>query len=233
MRQIRKRIEPRNLSNWRAAHAGDVNFGYALIDSGLRLEIKLGLLTEQGGICAYTGRSITESTCHIEHLKPQCHCAPGEDVAYQNIVACIPAPGSPQLPYGAHKKANWPDPTQRHLFVSPLTVNCGSRFRFNLRGEIRPTNAGDMAASETIARLGLDHPQLNQLRKAAIDGTLAVPGRGHGSLELSGARRRLTALSASEQNNGPLEPFCFVLQQALERHIRRVAAIRANRRGQP
>jgi uncharacterized protein (TIGR02646 family) len=233
MRQIQKRIEPRNLTTWRAAHAGDVNFGYGLIDGGLRLEIKLALLTEQGGICAYTGRSIAEETCHVEHLRPQCHCSSGEAVAYQNMVACLPAPGSPQLPYGAHKKGDWPDPSQEHLFVSPLRANCGERFCFNLQGEIQPRNAHDMAARETISHLGLDHPQLNQFRKAAIDGTLGLHGRGRRSLDLSSARRRLRALATSEHDNGPLEPFCFVLRQALEKHIRRVAAVRASKRGQP
>lgn len=43
------------------------------------------------------------------------------------------------------------------------------------------------------------------------------------------ARRRITQLKAAEQSNGTLEAFCFVLLQALEKHIKRLEAIRANK----
>jgi uncharacterized protein (TIGR02646 family) len=230
MRQIRKRTEPRSLSEWRAVHATDPNFGYGLIGSDLRLEILRSLIHEQGRLCAYTGRALDERTCHIEHPIPQVHCQSGEDVSYRNMLACVPAPNHPHLPYGAHKKGAWPDRTQRALFVSPLSQGCGARFSFSLRGVISPRSAGDSSAQETITRLGLDHEMLNQLRRAAIDATLAVYGRGPASIGLSAARRRLERLHQAEQLQGPLEPFCFVKAQALELHIGRTMALRAKRR---
>lgn len=107
------------------------------------------------------------------------------------MVACLPAPNSPPLPYGALKKGMWPEPAQQYLFVSPLSAGCESRFRFTLRGEMHPAHADDAAASETIRRLALDHRELNELRKAAIDGTLRAPGGGPESLRVDDARRRL------------------------------------------
>src|SRR6267378_6962942 len=101
MRKILKRAEPQSLAQWRAANGNDLNFGYGMIGAPLRLEIRRALVLEQGGICAYTGQFIDENACHIEHPKPQRHCARGEDVAYQNMVACVPAPNKPGLPYGA------------------------------------------------------------------------------------------------------------------------------------
>ena len=230
MRYIQKRTEPQNLTQWRGTYQNDQNFGYGLIDSNLRLEIRLALVLEQRGLCAYTGRRIDANGCHIEHPKAQTHCQRGEDVSYSNMLACVPAPNAPSLPYGAHKKNTWPDATQETLFVSPLHQNCTGRFSFSIRGEIHPANPADDAAKETIKRLGLDHALLTQLRKAAIDATLGTRWRGLASVDLKNARRRIAQLKAAERSNGVLEAFCFVLQQALEKHILRLQAITASKR---
>jgi hypothetical protein len=81
---------------------------------------------------------------------------------------------------------------------------------------------------KTIEQLGLDHA-LNQFRKA-LEATLGMRGRGHASLDLHSARARLNSLRTAEQNRSPLEPFCFVLKQALQRHITRIEAIRQSKR---
>lgn len=231
MRQIQKKTEPQCLTQWRAACQSDPNYGYGMIDAALRTEIRRTLVIEQGGLCAYTGCRIDESSCHIEHPKPQTHCKNGEDVAYTNMLACVPAANAPGLPYGAHKKGSWPDSTQESLFVSPLRSDCAMRFSFNFRGEISSANPTDEAAKETIKKLGLNHTQLIQLRKAAIDATLSFKN-GYASLDLKNARRRIAQLKAAEQTNGTLERFCFVLQQVLEKHIKRLEAIRESKRGQ-
>jgi hypothetical protein len=147
------------------------------------------------------------------------------------MLACVPAPNAPGLPYGAHKKGAWPDATQESQFVSPLQSGSGARFSFSLLGKISPTNPEDVAAAETIRRLGLDHELLTQLRKAAIDGTLGTQGKGPLSLHMGRIRRRIASLSAAEEAGGTLEPFSFVLQQALDKHIRRLEVIRNSRRG--
>jgi hypothetical protein len=145
-------------------------------------------------------------------------------------VAGVPAPNTPRLPYGAHKKDSWPPIPDEYLFVSPLSGGCGARFAFNLKGDVLPARAGDGAASETIDRLGLNDPALVQLRKAAIDATLQIRGQGPASIDVGDARRRLRALAQAEDQAGPLEPFSFVLVQALERQIRRIENIRDGRR---
>ena len=230
MRHIQKKNEPQSLTEWRAAHRNDLNFGYLLIEASLRREIRQALVAEQGGLCAYTGRRIDEASCHIEHPKPQTHCTNGEDASFSNMLACMPAPNAPGLPYGAHKKGAWPDATEEALFVSPLRPGCEERFSFTLNGEIRASDSTDAAAKKTIDQLGLNHALMQQFRKSAIDATLGMRGRGHASLDLHSARARLNSLRAAEQNRSPLEPFCFVLKQALQRHITRVQAIRKSKR---
>jgi uncharacterized protein (TIGR02646 family) len=203
-----------------------------MIEANLRGEIRQALVAEQGGLCAYTGRRINETSCHIEHPKPQTHCMNGEDASFANMLACVPAPNAPGLPYGAHKKGSWPDATEEALFVSPLRPGCEERFSYTLNGEISASSLTDDAATKTMDRLGLDHALMKQFRKAAMDATLEVRGRGRASLDLHRARARLYGLRAAERNHGPLEPFCFVLKQALQRHIARVEAIRESKRGQ-
>lgn len=230
MRQINKGAEPGVMTAWKAANRALPNYCYAFLSAAHRDEIRTALVAEQRGLCAYTGRRIEISTCHIEHLRPQCHCGPGQDVDYRNLVAGVPAPNTPRLPYGAHKKDSWPPIPDEYLFVSPLSGGCGSRFAFNLKGEIAPAQAGDAAASETIERLALNDTSLVQLRKAVIDATLQIRGKGPASIDVGNARRRLRALEQAEEQAGPLEPFSFVLVQALERQIQRIEKIRDGRR---
>ncbi|MGX1259344.1 hypothetical protein [Sinorhizobium fredii] len=229
MRQINKGAEPAELTQWKAQNRALPNYCYGSLSAAQRLTIRTALVAEQRGLCAYTGRRIGVDSCHIEHLRPQTHCGLGEDVDYRNLVAGAPAPNKPQLPYGAHRKADWPTVTDEHLFVSPLSAGCAARFSFRLNGIVDAANPGDVSASKTITHLGLNAHPLVELRKAAIDATLQIHGRGPASLGVADARRRLRDLEQAEQQAGILEPYSFVLVQALERHIRRIEKIREAR----
>jgi uncharacterized protein (TIGR02646 family) len=229
MREISPRPEPVEFTEWRSGSQNDINYGYNLIPSELRNAIKEALVAEQRSLCAYTGIGIDGSSSHIEHSLPQAHCQRGQqDVAYQNMVACYPAPGAVHVPFGAHFKANWPSLSELHLFVSPRSSGCEARFAFSIRGTIT-TAANDAAAKETVRRLGLDHKRLEGLRKEAIDATLRWRGR-QPLLDLPTARRRLTSLESAENAAGKLEPFCFALKQALRKHILRLESIRESKR---
>ncbi len=221
MKWIRKNTEPRELSEWRARYRSDINFGYALMRGSHNVvaAVTNSLLLEQGWLCAYTGLRIELDSCHIEHIKSQIHCVPSETVAYNNMGACFPRPNpESETPYGAEKKGSWPPPSEQHLFVSPLDQSCEMRFLFNLRGEIRSRD-DDQAAKTTIEKLGLDHSELESYRKSAIQGALGKTN----NLRIKDARKQLRRLNS--QQNGRLKPFCFVLVQALEKHIRRLEFI--------
>lgn len=229
MRQISKGAEPADLTAWKAQNRALPNYCYASLSAAHRLSIRTALVEEQKGLCAYTGRRIDVGSCHIEHLRPQSHCPVGEDVDYRNLVAGVPAPNTPQLPYGAHKKADWPSGEEEHLFVSPLSADCAARFLFRLNGEVEARNPADNAAVETIKHLGLNDQALVKLRKAAIDATLQIRGRGPASIGIADARRRLRDFEQAEQQVGTLEPYSFVLVQALEKQIQRIEKIRKAR----
>jgi uncharacterized protein (TIGR02646 family) len=203
--------------------------------------IENGLFGEQGSICAYTGHRIELTPAdsagdshravdfHIEHLTPQAHCRYGKDTDYANLVACWPRPNCGFEPaYGARKKGSWPSSSEQAYFVSPLLPDCSARFAFNWRGEIRSAREDDAAACETIKRLGLDHPTLTDLRKAAIRGALYPASQ---RIRLTDAHKLLKRMQqASEDVNRGIStqllPFCFAVQPALEREIRKLEAIR-------
>lgn len=227
MRWIQKNNEPTQLQEWRSRYGSDINFDYQLMrqDHNVTNVVKESLLQEQGWLCAYTGRRIESNSCHIEHVKAQAHCERGEDVQYTNLVACYPAPNTVEAPYGAHQKKDWPSPSERSFFVSPLDQGCEARFTFSLKGNINPTNSTDTATEQTIKRLKLCHRDLVALRKSAIQELLGQSN----NLPIDKARRRLNGLE--RQTSGRLEPFCFVLVQVLRKHISRLEGIRNNRRG--
>jgi uncharacterized protein (TIGR02646 family) len=230
MRQIRKQAQPPTLTEWIAANQSGENCSYHSVSGELRKAIREALVAEQRGLCAYTGRKIDAESCHIEHLKPQVHCQHLEDVTYRNLVAAVPQPNTPRLPYGAHLKDNWPSNDEAALFVSPLQDGCSARFSFSFKGEIHPSNPADAAAVETIKRLGLDHGILVGLRREAIRRTIQLPGKHAGMLDTKSARRRLHSLQQQELNAPVLEQFSFALMKALEKHIERIQKVSAKKK---
>lgn len=230
MRQIRKQAPPAALTEWIAANRNGLNCSYGAVDGDLRRMVREALVSEQGGLCAYTGRKIDAETCHIEHLKPQAYCQNLEDVTYRNLVAAVPQPNTPKLPYGAHLKDNWPSNEEADLFVSPLSDGCSSRFSFNFKGEIEPKIPKDDAAAVTIERLGLNHSILVSFRREAIRRTVQAPGRNNGMLDAKLARRRLHGLQQNELGTLNLEQFSFALISALEKHIERIEKISAKKK---
>jgi uncharacterized protein (TIGR02646 family) len=202
--------------------------GYGQMPPAVREPLLAALLDEQRGLCAYTGIAIDAVGSHIEHLLPQSHCHAGEDLAYANMVACYPAPGT-HAKFGAVRKGNWPSQAELTDFVSPRSAGCEQRFDFAISGAVRAAANTDRAAQETIRRLALDHAALRARRQVAIDATLQARGGGPASLSPQQARRRLADLETAEAGTGQLEPFCFVLKQALRKHIARLEAIRRAR----
>lgn len=49
-------------------------------------------------------------------------------------------------------------------------------------------------------------------------------------MDLDAAKKRLKKLERDEQGTGSLEPFCFVLKQALRKHITQVESARNSKR---
>ena len=217
MRRIRKTHPPASLRNWIAANRNLPNFNYDALPVGVKAELKDHLLSEQGFLCAYTGRGIEDDDSHIEHLKPQSETTnePGKDVDYRNVVACFPVDGGDvSYGYGAPVKGGW---WYQHLFVSPLDSDCDRRFSFTWAGKVRANPKGHEAATTTIRRLVLNNPGLVSLRRSAIKGFFGF-GKNRQPITTPVAKQLRIELA---QRSPPqhLRPFCFVFQQLLPKYI--------------
>jgi len=249
VRTIRKRVAPNSLTQWRGPRLPatrpeglECTYDEMRRTSAVLEALEDNLVGEQGGICAYTGHQIRLTRAnaaagvqrtvdfHIEHLIPQAHCTYGQDADYSNLVACWPRPNCGFEPaYGAKRKGSWPSPNEQALFVSPLRADCTTRFKFNHLGKISATQEDDAAANRTIDRLGLYDATLTDLRRQAIRGALNPASR---PIRLNEARRLLRGMErdSDDVNQGlfiQLKPFCFAIQPALEREIRKLEAIRS------
>jgi uncharacterized protein (TIGR02646 family) len=180
-----------------------------------KAEVKRQMLAEQGYLCAYTMQRIeTPDDCHIEHIVPrnQPNQPRHMDVDYNNLLACVPSntPGHRplvnNLPYGAPKKGG------THVdganFVSPLRVDVESRFQYSVDGSVAHL-PDDVSARSTVEILRLDHEQLKDLRRAAIDErvfpaevTLSVQEAEH-----------LSRAALTPDLAGRLPEFCLAISQ--------------------
>ncbi len=215
MRHIVQGTEPLVLRKWKKDNAKTPqNLTYRAFPE--KDKVKEALLKEQGYLCAYTLRRLSSvEDCHIEHIQPQ-NVVPGLDLDYANMAACFPKDGGDtSYGYGAPVKGGQPVDLGDN-FISPHQSGCEQRFSYAATGEITSVN-NDPAVSSTISILKLDHPELAELRRAAME--------AHGlSLRRGTSRRTSKPKSAAEarrfaqevilpDGKGRLEPFCIALAQ--------------------
>lgn len=235
MRAISKGQPPQALILWKAQNAGSPqNLVYG--GGGFPSEdLRRSLLAEQLHLCAYTLRRLktaaectangqdTRHSCHIEHLLPQCRRVSGEDIDYLNMVACWPPSQSPvACEFGAHAKADF-DPNGGG-FVSPLSANAQTHFKFDERGGVQGVTADGTC---TIQVLRLDHSALVNDRAAAIKGALQPKGR---KLSAQAARRlALQVMQPDAQRRLPA--YCVAIAQTALAHAEREERRAARMRG--
>ena len=113
VRTITKRNEPQSYVEWRAPRvAANAAPGMVCNYEELRRHPEIITAVEtwaagRTGLHLRLHRArIAPGSFHVEHLKPQTHCAYGEDADYKNLVACWPRPGyRPEPAYGARKRS--------------------------------------------------------------------------------------------------------------------------------
>lgn len=141
MKYVCKQAPPESFELWKARANEDWQPTYTDLRNPEKAELQEHLLAEQGWVCCYCGRRVTEEDSHIEHFRPQERYG-DQALRYENLLAsCIRAtnPGSPL--HCGHAKENQFD-EQRML--SPLQNDCEMRFSYALDGQVIP--ADDRAA---------------------------------------------------------------------------------------
>ena len=162
MKQIVKNQEPPQFLNWKGQGRDQI---WRQVTRRVKQVVHDALMDEQGHICCYCESRVTRCNSHVEHFRPRSRFHHLE-LDYGNLHCSCQRELSRGVPrHCGHKKDNWFDAI---LLISPQWQNCDKRFKFNVNGEIRPRNPGDLAAKETNKRLGLDLPSLNARRAAAM-----------------------------------------------------------------
>jgi uncharacterized protein (TIGR02646 family) len=210
MKHIVKGSEPAQLRQWingqPLQNGHRINCAYADMPGTVKLVVKQRLLVDQGGLCCYTGISITETSSHIEHFKPQSRCENNEDVAYANLLAAYPGDNQRRCQFGAHAKADWYD---HEKLINPMQGSCERRFRFRLDGSIHPADPIDDAAKETIKRLCLGHDLLVEYRRQAIDAILSPRKREPSAKQL----KQMAKTYCEKDKEQRYRPFCSVFSK--------------------
>ncbi|MBF0137851.1 MAG: TIGR02646 family protein [Magnetococcales bacterium] len=140
--------------------------------SSIKKPLKKSLMEEQGYICCYCERRISEDDSHIDHLRPQEEFG-WSALDYGNMLCSCQLELARNEPrHCGNSKGSW---FNSELLISPLDPSCENRFFYSLDGSICPADEKDMAATMTIEKLNLDGEKLNRLRKAAIEAFIMDP----------------------------------------------------------
>ncbi|MCL2524442.1 MAG: TIGR02646 family protein [Betaproteobacteria bacterium] len=167
MKHIEKHKPPGSLEQWLALGNDNWQPTYDNLQNPQKAQLQRNLLAEQGWICCYCGRSVSEEDSHIEHFRPQEHY-PNLALDYGNLHASCLRMTNPGTPlHCGHAKGDKFDEDQA---ISPLEPDCGLQFRYTLDGQILP-NSGKAVYMCNLLRL--DSEFLNARREQILEGALS------------------------------------------------------------
>lgn len=165
MKYIVKGREPNVFVAWKALESPEWTPTYGDLRGAEKQAVKTALMQEQGYLCCYCERQLSDDDSHIEHFKPQ-HLADVDPLDYSNLLCSCQNRLDKGVPrHCGNLKGDWFD---AHLLVSPVAPDSEARFSYTADGRIHPSE-DDAAAIATIEHLGLDIPKLVSMRSAAID----------------------------------------------------------------
>ncbi len=215
MKRITKGSEPESLSAWKSDNVTvPQNLRYGAIPTQVKSAIKHQMLREQGFLCAYTMIRLPDSGgCHIEHVEPQSQSrARGDyqkEIDYENMLSCFP-PGRTykNYPFGACRKGG--TYVSSINFVWPTSLDIENKFKYRYDGSVIAEN-DDPTAASTIQILGLNHPQIRDMRRAAIEAA-GISRFSDAPLSAVDARE-LSRAFLDLDSDGRLPEFCFAVSQ--------------------
>lgn len=169
MKYIIKQSSPTSLENYKK----EIGACFDELPKIVKDELRHSLFDEQGGICCYCGKRISDNyTSVIEHLYPRglkqyVHL----QLEYTNLLCSCDGGVSDRTGKSKAEKLKCPSycdnkKNNRVLKVHPLCIDCEKKFGYDEEGYIYGLTP---EARETIEILGLDCATLVNLRKAAIE----------------------------------------------------------------
>jgi uncharacterized protein (TIGR02646 family) len=242
VRRIVDQQPPAELINWTAQQrAAEIYFNFEtlgrVVISEEERDVKAAILSQrlkdQGYLCAYTLRRISENTAHLEHIIPRTvsYAAnrPEETVTYRNIVACFPKNGGDTSHgYGAPVRKDLP------LAVSPCEEDCERAFHYQRNGKVEPGLTPEHSQYEPVRKeieetLCLNADFLVRARKDAIKRAGVSTVDDLNAIESPDAAERLARQILSFKRGNELTPFCVAISHAALAHAEALRKLR-NRR---
>ena len=166
MKYIVKNQNTPDFDKWKALANKDWKPTYEDLKNPEKKEVTDSLMKEQGYVCCYCERRLTDADSHIEHFNPQSNNAV-DPLDYTNMLcSCQDKLEQGEPRHCGNLKSGWFD---EKCLVSPLYSDCEGRFAYLINGKIMPANESDDAAKMTIEKLGLNINKLNADRGKAIE----------------------------------------------------------------
>ncbi len=209
MRKIEKCAECEELLEWKRKNPQGK---YENLDAPTRQALRLSLLTEQHGLCAYCCHQLLDiDDCHNEHLQAQDRLKEGT-LDYDNLLASC----------NAKKQCGDAHGTQI-LPLTPLMPECETELRFKWSGRVEGKTER-AKASIRMLRLGgtEDNNRALIARRKALCDALIFRSYGSNSTALQledSAMLQLLIDEIAVPQNGRLEPFAPVLVNILREMV--------------
>lgn len=168
MQHIAKGDGPQSLDVWvQAQRNAKLTPLYRALQNPEKKDCKNELIREQGAVCCYCNRAISDASVHIEHLEARKH-RPDLQVAWTNLLGCC----AQQNLKGRKLQ------TQHHcgefrgsaaVGISPLDRQCAANFSYSYAGSVEPEPGDNNAAILAIKNLNLNAERLIRARKAHLE----------------------------------------------------------------
>ena len=219
VKQINKNGAPQWFEQWKTdfveANSRQPHYkvDFAVNDSdGIerRRKLREALIKEQGKICCYCMRRISNNSAHIEHFYPQ-ESYQDRDLLYENMFASCNGEATPILEdeHCGHRKNNW----FRDDMLSPTDIEVEKVFKYSANGKISAVRnrTSSNVAQDMIHNLGLDSFHLERDRKQAIQASEVFDEEDYTDDEI-----RSFIEYYSNKNNDEYEPYCKAIVDCLE-----------------
>jgi uncharacterized protein (TIGR02646 family) len=205
LKQITKRNEPQELVDWKALENDNWQPCFDNLQGEQKQALRNNLLAEQGYICCYCNKDISDDDFHIEHFRPQ-ETFEVLALEYYNLHAsCLRNQKSGAPIHCGMAKGNWFDDA---LMLCPLD-NHEAKFKFYYDGKV---DASTPVATTMVDRLNLNAASLMAKREAEIAGIL---GADFISTATDDEYIKLFR-KISRKNSGKYQPFLIAIQQQIK-----------------
>lgn len=183
-------------------------------ESADKKDLRRALLEEQGYICGYCMRRISNSDSKIEHIKPQSQ-NPSDTLDYNNLIICcngniIGSNNSKKFHCDTHKAEN-------PISFTPLNQSFINTLSYSSKdGEIKSSNAKYDEEINNVLNLNLSVLKAN--RQAVLQGVVSqlAKKKDWKKSEISS----MLGKWSSRASDGKLKAYCGIVIWFLTKHLR-------------